>query len=189
VLPFVCAAIGILVIARLSRVAKERRYLVIAVAGMAAVGLTIVVIFRGSPGVAMLGLCLAGIGVFAYLPPFWAMATTGISRAQAAVGVAVVNSIGNLGGFAGPYLVGQGANASGVTAGLFVPIGAELLAVVLLLAWRSPRPPTRRARPRPGSAPDRHGLIVVSGDSRRPWLRESPGSAITGRAGGPRRCR
>ena len=138
VLPFVCAAIGILVVARLSRTAQERRYLVIAAAGMAAVGLTVVVVFRASPGVAMLGLCLAGVGGFAYLPPFWAMATTGISRAHAAVGVAVVNSIGNLGGFAGPYLVGQGANASGVTAGLFVPIGAELLAIVLLLAWRSP---------------------------------------------------
>jgi ACS family tartrate transporter-like MFS transporter len=147
VVPFVCAALSILVVARLSRVVRERRHLVVAVAATAAVGLTVVVVFRASPGVAMLGLCLAGIGVFAYLPPFWAMATTGISRAHAAVGVAVVNSIGNLGGFAGPYLVGQSANASGVTAGLFVPIGAQLLAIALLLAWRSP------AR-QPGSVPE-----------------------------------
>ena len=138
VVPFLFAAIGILVVARMSRVARERRYHVLAVAALAAVGLTVVVVFRNSPGLAMVGLCLAGIGVFAYLPPFWAMATTGISRAHAAVGVAVVNSIGNLGGFAGPYLVGQGASATGVTAGLFVPIGAEVLAIALLLAWRSP---------------------------------------------------
>jgi ACS family tartrate transporter-like MFS transporter len=138
VVPFLFAAIGILVVARMSRVTRERRYHVIAVAALAAAGLTVVVVFRNSPGLAMVGLCLAAIGVFAYLPPFWAMATTGISRAHAAVGVAVVNSIGNLGGFAGPYLVGQGANASGVTAGLLVPIGAEVLAIALLLAWRSP---------------------------------------------------
>ena len=138
VVPFLFAAVGILVVARMSRVARERRYHVIAVAALAAVGLTVVVVFRNSPGLAMVGLCLAGIGVFAYLPPFWAMATTGISRAHAAVGVAVVNSIGNLGGFAGPYLVGQGASATGVTAGLFVPIAAEVLAIALLLAWRSP---------------------------------------------------
>jgi ACS family tartrate transporter-like MFS transporter len=138
VVPFLFAALAILVVARMSRVARERRYYVIAAAVLAAVGLTVVVVYRGSPGVAMVGLCLAGIGGFAFLPPFWAMATTGMSRAHAAVGVAVVNSIGNLGGFAGPYLVGQGASATGVTAGLLVPIGAEVLAVVLLLAWRSP---------------------------------------------------
>lgn len=136
--PFLCAAVAILVNARLSRAATERRYHVIAAAALGAIGLALVVAYRTTPSVALFGLCLAGIGVFAYLPPFWVLATTGISRTQAAVGVAVVNSIGNLGGFAGPYLVGQGASGTAVTAGLFVPIGAQLLAVVLLLFWRSP---------------------------------------------------
>ncbi len=137
-LPFVCAAILILLNARWSRRPGERRWHVIVPVAVAAAGLIIVIAFRGQPAVALVGLCLAGIGVYAYLPPFWSIATTGISRAHAAVGIAVVNSIGNIGGFVGPYLVGQGAGSS-ATAGLITPIVALFIAVGLLLLWRSPR--------------------------------------------------
>ena len=137
-IPFVAAAVMILVNARLSRAVRERKYYVIASVLVAAIGILLVITFRGSPLVAMVGLCLAGIGVFAYLPPFWTMATTGMSVTHAAVGVAAVNSIGNIGGFIGPYLVGQGANSTGVTAGLFVPAASLLVAAVLLALWRSP---------------------------------------------------
>lgn len=138
-LPFICAAVMILLNARWSRRPVERRWHVIIPIAAAAAGLMVVIAFRDRPGVALVGLCLAGIGVFAYLPPFWSIATMGISRTHAAVGIAAVNSIGNVGGFVGPYLVGQNAGSSGATAGLITPIVALLVAVVLLLLWRSPR--------------------------------------------------
>jgi len=54
----------------------------------------------------ILGLCFAAAGIFAVLPPFWAFVSDSFFGAEAAIAIALVNAIGNLAGFAGPYLVG-----------------------------------------------------------------------------------
>lgn len=54
----------------------------------------------------MVLLTLAAIGIFTALPLFWTLPTALLSGAAAAGGIALINSIGNVGGFAGPYLVG-----------------------------------------------------------------------------------
>jgi len=77
---------------------QERRYLVIAAAGMAAVGLTRGGRLPGQSGVAMLGCAWPASGVRLPGRRSRAMATTWHPAPHAAVGVAVVNSIGNLGG-------------------------------------------------------------------------------------------
>jgi MFS transporter, ACS family, tartrate transporter len=51
-------------------------------------------------------LSLAAIGIWGVLGPFWAMASDFLDGTAAAAGIALINSVGNLGGFAGPYLVG-----------------------------------------------------------------------------------
>ena len=55
---------------------------------------------------AMILLTIASVGIFAALPMFWTLPTAILSGTAAAAGIALINSIGNTGGFIGPYLVG-----------------------------------------------------------------------------------
>ena len=50
--------------------------------------------------------CLAAAGIYGYLPGFWALPTSFLTGTAAAASIGLINSIGNLGGFAGPYVVG-----------------------------------------------------------------------------------
>ena len=45
--------------------------------------------------------------------PFWAMSTSHLGGASAGVGIAVINAIGNLGGFCGPYILGAASASTG----------------------------------------------------------------------------
>jgi ACS family tartrate transporter-like MFS transporter len=66
-----------------------------------------------SPGWGMVGLSLAFLGVMSMLPPFWSLPTSFLSGAAAAGGIALINSIGNIGGLLGPGIVGLIRDATG----------------------------------------------------------------------------
>jgi ACS family tartrate transporter-like MFS transporter len=77
------------------------------------------------------------LGVFSMMGPFWAMPTALLSGTAAAVGVAVINSIGNLGGFFGPYTIGALRNATGsFRAGLLLVAGALAISGCLALTLK-----------------------------------------------------
>ena len=61
----------------------------------------------------LLALTVAACGVYMLKGPFWAMATEQIPTATAAASIAAINSIGNLGGFAGPFAIGAIKDATG----------------------------------------------------------------------------
>lgn len=88
----------------------------------------------GNPVWVLLGLSVAALGGYAALPVFWPLPTAFLSGTAAAGGIALVNSIGNLGGFAGPYILGWLRDTtSGFTIGLFFL--AAIVAVAGLVAW------------------------------------------------------
>jgi ACS family tartrate transporter-like MFS transporter len=58
------------------------------------------------PYVAFLALCLTAFCIWSTVGPFWALAGASLSAEAAAAGIGLINSVGNLGGFAGPYLIG-----------------------------------------------------------------------------------
>jgi ACS family tartrate transporter-like MFS transporter len=60
-----------------------------------------------NPFVAMAMICIALSGLYSFKSPFWALPTLFLNRSTAAVSIAVINSIGNLGGFVGPSLIGM----------------------------------------------------------------------------------
>jgi len=64
-------------------------------------------------GLAVTMFCLAGAGLYAYLPGFWALPTTFLTESAAAAAVGLINSVGNLGGFVGPYVVGYLSKSTG----------------------------------------------------------------------------
>jgi nitrate/nitrite transporter NarK len=59
-----------------------------------------------SPTLAIAALTVGSIGTFAALPTFWTLPTALLTGTAAAGGIALINSLGNIGGFLGPYMVG-----------------------------------------------------------------------------------
>jgi ACS family tartrate transporter-like MFS transporter len=87
------------------------------------------------PALKIISISIGGAGIFACLPVFWTLPTAFLSGASAAAGIAVVNAIGNLAGFAGPYVMGALKDATGTyTAGLLTVAGAALVAAGIVLA-------------------------------------------------------
>jgi MFS transporter, ACS family, tartrate transporter len=111
-IPFGIGAIGMIWYGKRSdRVLERRSHTVvtflIAAVGLMAVGLS------ANPYWRMVCLCFASFGVFAVLPVFWSMPTAFLSGAPAAAGVAYINSIANIAGFVGPFLMGWLRDISG----------------------------------------------------------------------------
>src|SRR5262249_51240968 len=90
----------------------ERRWHVAGPALLAAVGLALSAAVD-SPVLFLFALALAQVGIMSMLPTFWSLPTAFLSGAAAARGIALINSVGNLGGFAGPNLIGQLQAATG----------------------------------------------------------------------------
>jgi MFS transporter, ACS family, tartrate transporter len=79
-------------------------------------------------------LSVAALGVWGALGPFWSLPTAFLSGRAAAGGVALVNAVGNVGGFVGPTLVGYVRDATGSFAtGLWVLAGGLVVGAILTL--------------------------------------------------------
>jgi D-galactonate transporter len=88
-----------------------------------------------NPTVTMVMLTVAAIGVFCTFALFWTLPTAWLSGTAAAGAIAMINSIGNLAGFGGPYLIGFVKEATGSTStGLLVLAAMPLIAGILVLA-------------------------------------------------------
>jgi MFS transporter, ACS family, tartrate transporter len=141
VIPYVATALAMVLIGvRADKSGKHRMYLASA-AFAAAVFLFIAAHTRSIvPGLAFVSLALAA--TFSMQGPFWATATSLMSGTAAAVGIALINAIGNLGGYFGPYIIGSKRSSGGGFAGGMVVITACLtLAGVLSLVVRQRREP------------------------------------------------
>jgi ACS family tartrate transporter-like MFS transporter len=103
--PYVVGVAGLIFWSRSSDLSNERRwhYIVgalIAAVGFVGVGLGI------SPVLSLISMSVAAVGLYGCKPPLWAVPSQFLSGTAAAGGIALMNSIGNLGGFLGPYIVG-----------------------------------------------------------------------------------
>ncbi len=138
-IPYVAGAIGMVVVARHSDRTGERRWHVAVAAFVAAVGLILTGI-AGSAAVEMVALCIASLGIYGALATFWSLPTALLSGTAAAAGIALINSVGNLGGFVGPYAVGALSDATGsFLAGLLLLAAAVFVAGILALVVRHDR--------------------------------------------------
>jgi cyanate permease len=88
----------------------------------------------------MVALTTAGFGIFGCLPVFWTLPTAFLCGPAAAGGIALINSIGNLAGFAGPYLVGHLKDTTGsYLPGLLSLAAGGLGAAIIVLVLRHDR--------------------------------------------------
>lgn len=126
----------------------ERRWHVALAALVAAGGWTIVAL-AASPWLALFGLALAQSGMMSMLAPFWSLPTSFLSGAAAAGGIALINSVGNLGGFVGPVVIGKvEATTGGVAGALLVLAGALVVGGLLALGARHDRALEEHGEPR-----------------------------------------
>jgi len=105
-LPHLCAAIGMVLFSVSSdRTGKRREH--VALAALVAAGGWALTASTSSPAVSLAGLCVAQLGMMSMLPTFWALPTAFLSGAAAAGGIALINSVANIGGFLGPSILGR----------------------------------------------------------------------------------
>lgn len=105
-LPHLCAILAMSLVGISSDRTGERRWHLAGSALAGAVGWAMVA-WGASPGVAMLGLCIAQAGMMSMLPVFWTLPTAFLSGTAAAGGIALINSVANIGGFFGASILGQ----------------------------------------------------------------------------------
>jgi ACS family tartrate transporter-like MFS transporter len=127
-IPYIGAAIGMVVIGINSDRTGERILHIAAPAFVAAIGFTLSA-FMVSPVPGMIALTIAAIGDLGSRGPFWSLPGRFLTSSASAGGIALINTIGSLGGFVGPYAVGLVKDATGSFTG-----GLLLLAALLLVS-------------------------------------------------------
>jgi ACS family tartrate transporter-like MFS transporter len=139
-IPYAVSAAAMLAWGRHSDASGERVWHVALAAGLAAIGLVCSILFP-APLTALCALGVASIGIYATLGPFWPIPSRFLRGTAAAGGIALINAIGNLGGFLGPYLVGWVRERTGSfdNAMLVLAIAAALAALLVLTLKREER--------------------------------------------------
>jgi len=104
-IPYTIGTIGLIAWGYSSDRHKERRWHLIVSTGLSAVGYVLAALYRDSY-FAIAAMAVAAVGIYGSRPSFWPMPSIFLTGAAAAVGMALINSIGNLGGYIGPQIVG-----------------------------------------------------------------------------------
>ena len=115
-IPYTCGAIAMVVWGRISDRMNERRWNLFIGCVFSTVGLVIAGMTMGTWW-ALVGMSIAAMGFYGSKGPFFAMPPMFLSGAGLAAGIAWINSIGNLGGFFGPWYVGVMKDLTGSYAG------------------------------------------------------------------------
>ncbi len=154
-IPPIVAVVAMVLWARHSDRTGERNWHVFSACLVAAAGLGLAA-YSTSLITVVLALVLVAVGVGSAKPPLWSIPTQFLTGAAAATGIATINSIGNLGGFAGPFVIGWLKEQTGDYQSGLLSVAAALIfsaALVLLLA----RQRSRRAGSEPLATANRTG--------------------------------
>ncbi len=137
-IPYVSAAIGMVLIGSSSDRTGERRWHVAVPCLIGAAGFVLTVLAPQTPTASLITLSIAAFGIWGTLGPFWTLPTAFLRGSAAAGGIALVNSIGNVGGFVGPFLMGWIREATGsFSAGLLTLAAILVCGAGLVLSIRT----------------------------------------------------
>ncbi|MCT9142675.1 MFS transporter [Streptomyces violarus] len=113
--PFLAALVTMNVLGRSADKRRERRWHLVLPSLMGAVGFSLAAGWAGSTALSLVALSVAAAGVLTCAPLFWSLPTAFLGGTAAAVGLAAINSVGNLAGFVSPYMIGALKDATGST--------------------------------------------------------------------------
>jgi len=155
-IPYVAGVAAMIIIARSSDRALERRYHAAIPQIVAAVALLLLgTIITPSPVLVIVLWCFAAMGIWSFMGPFWSLPNEFLAGSSAAVGIALINSFGNIGGFVGPYAIGAINERTGSFRGGFLLAGISLfLSAMLIIALR--KTTSQRVAGQTASAQPRH---------------------------------
>jgi len=131
-IPHICGLLAMVVLSRHSDHTQERRWhaAIPAVLG----GLALLIVGKvTSPVLSIALLALMAIGVDSFFGPFWSLPSRFLTGAAAASGIALINAVGNLGGFVGPYVIGAVSKRTGSTSGGLAFVGVSMIVSALLV--------------------------------------------------------
>jgi MFS transporter, ACS family, tartrate transporter len=139
-IPFIFTTIAMVLVGMRSDRTGERRWHTAVPAFAGAAGL-IIAAYSGSPVLVVAGIGIGMAGAESMVGPFWAMATSCMEGLSPAAGIAVINSLANLGGYFGPYIIGffRSTGGGGFHGGLLaIAAAAALSGAVALIVGRMP---------------------------------------------------
>ena len=140
-IPYTVAGVAMILLGKSSDYFKERHLHVAIPACVGALALILLPQASHSLALSLALLALATSGLYASLPPFWTVATLSLTRAEAAAGIAMIASLGNLAGFVSPFIIGHIRAATGnMTNGIY------LMAAIVILGGLALMLGTRKAR-------------------------------------------
>ncbi|MFH8658328.1 MFS transporter [Streptomyces afghaniensis] len=113
--PFLAALVTMNLFGRSADKRRERRWHLVVPSLMGAVGFSLAAGWAGSTALSLAALSVAAAGVLTCAPLFWSLPTAFLGGTAAAVGLAAINSVGNLAGFVSPYMIGALKDATGST--------------------------------------------------------------------------
>jgi MFS family permease len=126
-IPYVIAAIGMLWWCHHSDRMKERVGHIAAASVVGCFGLAASAWLANSPLLSVAAISMGAAGTLAILPIFWTLPAAILNGAAAAGAIALINALGNVGGFAGPFIIGWIKDATGsYTWGLMAVAGSVL---------------------------------------------------------------
>jgi D-galactonate transporter len=134
-IPYLIGAIGMVLLSRHSDRSRERRWHAAGAAFLGGAGLVAASLLSGHLILALVALSFATVGILATMPLFWAMPTAYLSGPASAGGIALINSLGLIGGFVSPFVIGWFKTATGsVNYGLYFVTALMVLGGIALLA-------------------------------------------------------
>jgi ACS family tartrate transporter-like MFS transporter len=146
-IPYLCGAAAMVFVGWLSDRRGERRWSLFVTCMLGFIGLVMCGLFVNSYW-AIVGMSIAAMGFYGTKGPFWSMPTMFLTGPAAAASIAWINSVGNLGGFFGPTMVGWVREITGSYAGgLYALAAFALKSAFISLFWLNI--PSRVARPQP----------------------------------------
>jgi MFS transporter, ACS family, tartrate transporter len=144
-IPYICGAAAMVFVGWLSDRSGERRWNLFVTCMLGCIGLVMCGLFVNSYW-AIVGMSIAAAGFYGTKGPFWSMPTMFLTGPAAAASIAWINSVGNLGGFFGPTMVGWAREITGSYAGgLYALAAFALMSAFVSLFWLNI--PRRIARP------------------------------------------
>ncbi|MFL6634454.1 MAG: MFS transporter [Massilia sp.] len=133
-IPYLIGAIGMVVLGKHSDRTGERRWHCAGAAFLGGAGLVAASFLTGHLAAALVALSFATIGIFATMPLFWSIPTAYLSSSAAAGGIALINSLGLVGGFVSPFVIGWvKASTGSVNYGLYIVTGLMVAGAIALL--------------------------------------------------------
>ncbi|CAB3394311.1 MFS transporter [Kyrpidia spormannii] len=132
VIPMAVALIGFIVTGNSSALTGEKRWHVAIPMFIGAVGMGLGP-FVANPLLSFILVCVSAVGVYVGMGVWWTYPTSFLSGAAAAGAVGLINSVGNLGGWVGPYLVGFVKDRTGSFTGAYLYLAFSLLVAGLLI--------------------------------------------------------